>query len=92
MVGSLQAKDFWKRALKRAPDWMRTMVYVFFGYAIVNFLLFIAKAPSGHNGAIDPPAEVWRGFSGHWMAFYSTIMAVLYSAGRSGSRDEETEG
>jgi hypothetical protein len=64
---------------------MRYMVYGFFGYAIINFLLFIAVAPSGGHGA-NPPTVVWRGFSGHWMAFYSAAFAILYSAVRPEER------
>jgi hypothetical protein len=81
LVGSVNRKDLWKVVLKDSPDWMRYMVYGFFGYAIVNFLLFMGKAPSGGSGG-NPPAVVWRGFSGHWMAFYSAALAVLYSAAR----------
>jgi hypothetical protein len=62
--------------LKDSPDWTRYMVYGFFGYAIVNFLFFMTKAPSGGGGA-NPPAVVWRGFSGHWMAFYSRMVKNL---------------
>ena len=64
--------------LRGALDWMRYMVYGFFGYAFLNFALFMAKAPSGHAEGI--PAIVWRGFSGHWMLFYSAALATLYSA------------
>jgi hypothetical protein len=78
LVGNVNRKDLWKVVLKNSPDWMRYMVYGFGGYAIVNFLLFMAKAPSGGRG--NPPAVVWRGFSGHWMAFYSAAFAMLYSA------------
>jgi hypothetical protein len=80
LVGSTSRRDFWKVVLKGSPDWMRYMVYGFFGYAIVNFLLFMMKAPSGSSG--NPPAVVWRGFSGHWMAFYSAALAILYSAAK----------
>ena len=79
LVGNVNRKDFWKLVLKDSPDWMRYMVYGFLGYAIVNFLFFMVNAPRGDGGA-NPPAEVWRGFSGHWMAFYSAAMAILYSA------------
>ena len=79
LVGNVNRKDFWKVILKGSPDWMRYMVYAFFAYALVNFLLFMGKAPSGGSG-VNPPASVWRGFSGHWMAFYSAALAVLYSA------------
>jgi len=79
LVGNVGRKDFWKVVLKGSPDWMRYLVYGFFGYAVVNFLFFMTKAPKGGSGA-NPPAVVWRGFSGHWMAFYSAALAILYSA------------
>jgi hypothetical protein len=49
---------------------------------MVNFVFFLANAPPrGSSGAgAPPPLEVLRGFSGHWMAFYSAAAAVLYSA------------
>ena len=86
-VGTLNSRDFWKVVLKGSPDWMRYMVYGFFGYAIINFALFMLKAPTGDGGA-NPPAVVWRGFSGHWMAFYSAALAILYSAATSNSTVE----
>jgi len=73
--------DAWKGALRGAPQWMRYMVYGFLAYAMVNFFFFMTKAPGGSSGA-DAPASVWRGFSGHWMAFYSAALAILYSAAR----------
>jgi hypothetical protein len=85
LVGNVNRKDFWKVVLKNAPDWMRYMFYCFFGYAFVNFMLFMTKAPNGGSGA-NPPAVVWRGFSGHWMAFYSAALAILYSAIRTEDR------
>jgi hypothetical protein len=78
-VRNVNQKEFWKVVLKGSPKWMHYMVYGFFGYAVVNFLWFMTKAPNGSNGS-DPPAVVWRGFSGHWMAFYSAALAMLYSA------------
>jgi hypothetical protein len=79
VVGSPKRRDFWKVVLKGSPVWMRYMVYGFLGYAFVNFLLFMMNAPTRSNGP-NPPAVVWRGFSGHWMAFYSGALAILYSA------------
>ena len=79
LVGNTRRSDFWKAVLRWAPDWMRYMVYGFFAYAIANFALFMIQAPP-HGGSGNPPAVVWRGFSGHWMAFYSASMAILYSA------------
>jgi hypothetical protein len=87
LVGSAARKDFWKAVLQWVPDWMRYMVYGFFGYALVNFTLFMSQAPP-NGGSGNPPAVVWRGFSGQWMAFYLASMAILYSAVNSpdGSR------
>lgn len=78
-VGSASRKDYWKVVLRGSPEWMRYMVYGFFGYAFLNFALFMMQAPNGAQGA-NPPAVVWRGFSGHWMLFYSAALAILYSA------------
>jgi hypothetical protein len=77
-IGNLQRKDFWKVVLKGSPEWMRYMVYGFFGYALVNFLYFLPQAPTG-TGNGTTPAIVWRGFSGHRMAFYSAALAILYT-------------
>jgi hypothetical protein len=74
-------KDYWKAVLRGAPDWMRYMVYGFLFYAMLNFMYFMSIAPEHSTG--DPPPETWRGFSGHWMAFYSAAMAILYAAARS---------
>lgn len=89
LVGNLNRWDLWKLILSNAPTWMRYAVYGFFGYALVNFALFIAQAPN--NGSGDPPAIVWRGFSGHWMAFYSAAFAILYSALQSDRERPITE-
>ncbi len=73
-VGNTRRKDYWKLVLRGSPEWMRYMVYGFFGYAMVNFAIFFFLASQGGSGA-NPPAVVWRGFSGHWMAFYSAALA-----------------
>jgi hypothetical protein len=81
-VGSTSGKDFWKLVTKGSPDGLRYLLYFFFAYALVNFAIFIvAQAPTGkHTG--ETPA-VWRGFSGHWMAFYCASFVILTSALRS---------
>jgi hypothetical protein len=81
-VGNLNRKDFWKVILRGSPDWVRYLVYGFLGYAIVNFIYFFLQAPTGRNEGANPPAMVWRGFSGHWMVFYLSALAILYSAAR----------
>lgn len=82
MARDFKHKDVWKAALRGCPNWMRWLFYGFFGYAFVNFLLFMAVAPPAGKGGggLDAPPEVIRGFSGHWMGFYSAAAAILYSA------------
>jgi hypothetical protein len=86
MGADFKRKDLWKAVLRGCPLWMRYMVYGFFGYALLNFAIFIIAAPKGGSGPM-PPAVV-RGFSGHWMAFYSAAAAVLYSATHAVDRDQ----
>jgi hypothetical protein len=73
-------KDYWKAALRGCPGWMKYMVYGFFGYAIINFALFFF---GGFLNVVAPlsstSSSFLRGFSGHWMAFYSMAFAILYS-------------
>jgi hypothetical protein len=87
LVGNTKRKDFWKVVMRDAPEWMRYMVYGFFAYAMINFFLFMLVAPTG-KGDTNPPAVVWRGFSGHWMAGYSAALAILYSATRAMSEGQ----
>jgi len=80
-IGSTSRKDFWKAALRGTPDWIRYLVYACLAYAVVNFLLvfgpdFLSNSGKGNGN----PPDQWRGFSGHWMAFYSAAFAMLYAA------------
>lgn len=86
LTRDFKRKDFRKAALRGCPQWMRWMTYGFLGYAIINFITFIAFSDKGGSGS-DTPAAVFRGFSGHWMAFYSAALAVLYSASQVRERD-----
>lgn len=73
-------KDFWKVALAGCPDWMRRGLYVLFGYAALNFVIFMATTAGEHKQPTgDAPPSVVRGFSGHWMVFYGAAFAILYS-------------
>jgi hypothetical protein len=73
--------DAWKVVMRGSPTWMRYMTYFFFAYAFVNFFLFMQQDPT--QGALGAtPASQWRGFSGHWMLFYSAALSILYSAAR----------
>ena len=81
-------KDFWKAALRGCPSWMKWLTYGFFAYAIVNFAyFFITTAVAGSKHSGPPNAATLRGFSGHWMAFYSAAMSILYSSIRVPSLD-----
>jgi len=82
MSGNMRSWDFWKTALSGCPTWMKYMTYGFFIYAFINFAIFFMLT-IGHpqpKGGGAPSAEVFHGFSGHWMAFYSAGLAVLTSA------------
>ncbi|RJP26080.1 MAG: zinc ribbon domain-containing protein [Candidatus Abyssobacteria bacterium SURF_5] len=70
-------RDLWKGALRGCPPWMKRMALFFFGYAMINFVLFIFLG-RGRNAEV--PSLIHRGFSGHWMAFYSAALAIMYSA------------
>ena len=93
LVRNVKPRDYWRAVLRGCPPWLRGMVYVFFAYAMVNFLLFLAatfaEPLAGSSGSGTPPA-VFRGFSGHWMAFYSAALGILYSAMRAGERGVES--
>lgn len=73
-------KDFWRVALAGCPVWMRRALNVLIGYAVLNFAVFIVTSVGESAQPVgDAPPSVIRGFSGHWMVFYGTAFAVLYS-------------
>jgi hypothetical protein len=73
-------RNYWKVALAGCPKWMRTALYILFGYAMLNFILFFLTTSGRPQPKGDAPPEVVRGFSGHWMVFYGAAFATLYSA------------
>jgi hypothetical protein len=81
MVAQRLSKDFpqkemWKATLRGCPPWMRKVFYVLFAYMFVSFFAFmILQTKSG-----DDESQVIRGFSGHWILFYYSAYAILYSA------------
>lgn len=87
--GYRRSWDFWNAMLTDSPVWMRYMTFGFLAYAMVNFILFMVLSvflhPSAGQHGGEPSALVWRGFSGHWMAFYSAGLAIVTAAYRRGS-------
>jgi hypothetical protein len=76
-----EGKDFWKRALRASPVWMRWMLFLFFIYAVANFFWFWNKLFNLSGKSSDEiMAIVLRGFSGHWLFFYFGIFIVFRSA------------
>ncbi len=81
---------YWNLLLSGSPSWMQYMSRGFLIYALINFdifLLLIATSGTGKPagfGNDDFPSVAWRGFSGHWMAFYSVGLAVLTAAYQKG--------
>jgi hypothetical protein len=73
-------KDFWRAALRGCPTWMKGMTYLFFGYAFINFAVFIFSKKTGSGNDLGASSVEFRGFSGHWMAFYSAALSVLFSS------------
>ena len=80
MTRGANRKDSWRVVLVGCPRWMRSALYVVFGYAILNFVLFMATTAGHSQQQGDASPEVVRGFSGHWMVFYGAAFATLYSA------------
>jgi Protein of unknown function (DUF3592) len=78
-VGSTQRKDFWKVVLRGSPEWIRFLVYILLGYAVMNFIIVAPQAPKGRSTG-GTPVTSWRLLSGHWMVFYSASLAILCAA------------
>jgi hypothetical protein len=76
-------KNFWKIMLSGCPTGMRYVLYGLFGYAFVNFILFVGSTSSGHQPSEGLDPGIVRGFSGHWMVFYWAAFSTLCSVIRS---------
>ena len=87
--GEFTQKDLWRAALRGCPDWMRWTIWCFCGYAMVNFLVFAVVMGRSSPSGGPTPGLVWRGLSGHWMAFYSMAFAIMYSASHVEQRDAQ---
>ena len=83
-TAEFRQKDFWKAALRGCPPWASRGLNVLFGYAMLNFVLFSLSEGKGEG---DKAIAEFRGFSGHWMAFYGAAAAILYSATKAEALD-----
>lgn len=70
---------FKHRFFKGCPKWMIILTSGLFLYGILNFAIFMANEQSTGIEGSDT-AKILRGFSGHWMIFYSAAMSILYSS------------
>jgi hypothetical protein len=89
LTRDFKQKDLWRAALRGCPVWMRRLVWIVAGYAMVNFAIFAYQMTGAKPTSQETPDEVWRGFSGHWMVFYSMAMAIFYSALRIRDHDSQ---
>jgi hypothetical protein len=65
LVRGFKQKDFWKAALRGCPQWMKNLIYLFLGYAILNFTIFAISDFAGGCSVMtggDTPSNVFRGF------------------------------
>src|ERR1700759_5718644 len=46
MTRNVRQADLWKAVLRGCPPWVTTGMYIVFGYAILNFVLFLIQTGS----------------------------------------------
>ena len=58
---------------------MQYVFYFFSAYAVLNFAIFIFNRLQTTSVSGDAALTLadWRGFSGHWMAFYLGAFIIL---------------
>lgn len=81
LTKNCKQSQLWKVALLGCPEWMKYSFYGLCVYAFINFILFMIIDSQNPNNAHGPATpQVIRGFSGHWMVFYSAAFVTLFSA------------
>jgi hypothetical protein len=84
----INQRDAQEAAMRGCPVWFRRLTSVFFVYALFNFATFMAMMVlGGQRDEASQTALAFRGFSGHWMVFYSAAAAMLESAVTLGNHD-----
>ena len=79
---SPRSNPYWKMLFTGCPPWLKYATEIFYYYALINFVIVFLTAIIGQGQAT--PSAVARGFSGHWMLFYSVGLAVATTAYRRG--------
>ncbi|GAB6041400.1 hypothetical protein JCM17961_20740 [Endothiovibrio diazotrophicus] len=85
MTKGVLRREHWRILTADCPAWLRYLTFALLVYAVINFLRFITSPHAGGHGADLPSPAEWRGFSGHWMMFYTAGLMVVVSAYRRGS-------
>ena len=66
------------------PGFLGSLMIATLAYALANFAIFMVTLARHHNQTTR--LMEWRGFSGHWMLFYSWSFAFLYAAAHPARR------
>lgn len=76
-------KNFKNAVLSVCPQWMLILTGILIAYALGGLFFFIFKRYGlGHINDQGIMVNSTQGFSGHWMAFYSLSLTLLYSCTR----------
>ena len=73
--------------MKELPLPVRVVMSVIFGYAILNFVLFMYQTSQYPKKAV-PEWLAQRGFSGHWMVFYGVIFCGFWGLYLNSKKNE----
>jgi len=83
LTSDVDRRNWWRSALRGCPEWYRYFMYGLFGYALINFAIFILRTMGApRTGGLSEEVNL-IGFSGHWMVFYAAALGVLWSFARA---------
>jgi hypothetical protein len=77
--------------IKELPKWVSTALGGLFAYALCNFAYFLYCTSSYPKHKVPFWLEL-RGFSGHWMIFYSVACAGFVAMMRLSKKQEDAKG
>jgi hypothetical protein len=84
LTRDFKQKDLWKAALRGCPKWMRTTLWVIFGYSWVGSI----AVPLFFGKSMDSRLFEARLLSGVMLGFYAVTVCVLYSSTQASKFDE----